>query len=86
MELIFSTALPEDAQQLCELYLRYSRELEQCGMEYDLVESTLLGSIQTRIKFRMTLAAVAKDVFTFATKEGLTAHAKSAIIRTEEEA
>ena len=61
MELIFSTALPEDAQQLCELYLRYSRELEQCGMEYDLVESTLLGSIQTRIKFRMTLAAVAKD-------------------------
>ena len=35
---------------------------------------------------RDALAAVAKDVFTFATKEGLTAHAKSAIIRTEEEA
>ena len=35
---------------------------------------------------RDALAAVARDVFTFATKEGLTAHAKSAIIRTEEEA
>ncbi len=35
---------------------------------------------------RDALAAVAKDVFTFATKEGLTAHAKSAIIRTEGEA
>ena len=34
---------------------------------------------------RDALAAVAQDVFTFATKEGLTAHAKSAIIRTEEE-
>ena len=31
------------------------------------------------------LAKVAKDVAFFATKEGLTAHAKSAIIRTEEE-
>ncbi|MBQ9943264.1 MAG: histidinol dehydrogenase [Clostridia bacterium] len=35
---------------------------------------------------RDALAAIARDVFTFATKEGLTAHAKSAIIRTEEEA
>ena len=35
---------------------------------------------------RDALAAVARDVFTFATKEGLTAHAKSAIIRTEGEA
>ena len=35
---------------------------------------------------RDALATVAKDVFTFATKEGLTAHAKSAIIRTEGEA
>ncbi|MBR6810651.1 MAG: histidinol dehydrogenase, partial [Clostridia bacterium] len=35
---------------------------------------------------RDALAAVAKDVFTFATKEGLTSHAQSAIIRTEGEA
>ncbi len=35
---------------------------------------------------RDALAAVARDVYAFATKEGLTAHAKSAVIRTEEEA
>ena len=35
---------------------------------------------------RDALAKVAKDVAFFATKEGLTAHAKSAIIRTEEDA
>ena len=34
---------------------------------------------------REALSKVAKDVAFFATKEGLTAHAKSAIIRTEEE-
>lgn len=34
---------------------------------------------------RDALAAVAKDVAYFAEKEGLTAHAKSAVIRTEEE-
>lgn len=34
---------------------------------------------------RDALAAVAKDVAYFAKKEGLTAHAKSAVIRTEEE-
>ncbi len=34
---------------------------------------------------RDALAKVAKDVAFFATKEGLTAHAKSAVIRTEEE-
>ncbi len=35
---------------------------------------------------RDALAEVARDVYAFATKEGLTAHAKSAIIRTEGEA
>ena len=35
---------------------------------------------------RDALARVAKDVATFATAEGLTAHAKSAVIRTEEDA
>lgn len=34
---------------------------------------------------KAALAKVAKDVAYFATKEGLTAHAKSAVIRTEEE-
>ena len=61
MELIFSQALPNDADQLCELFVRYSRELEHYEMEYTLIESTLLSAIQSRIKSRMTLAAVAKD-------------------------
>ncbi len=61
MELIFTQAIPEDAEQLCDLFLRYSRELEQYEMEYTLIESTLPASIQSRIKSRMTLAAVAKD-------------------------
>ena len=61
MELTFTQALPEDAEQLCELFLRYSRELENYEMEYTLIESTLPGAIQSRIKSRMTLAAVAKD-------------------------
>ena len=34
---------------------------------------------------REALASVAKDVAFFAEKEGLTAHAKSAVIRTEED-
>lgn len=61
MELIFTQAAPEDAEQLCELFLRYSRELENYEMEYTLIESSLLTTIQSRIKSRMTLAAVAKD-------------------------
>lgn len=61
MELVFTQAAPEDAQALCELFLRYSRELENYEMEYTLIEPTLFGSIQSRIKSRMTLAAVAKD-------------------------
>ena len=61
MELVFAQAAPEDAQALCELFLRYSRELENYEMEYTLIEPTLLGSIQSRIKSRMTLAAAAKD-------------------------
>jgi len=61
MELIFSQALPDDADQLCDLFVRYSRELEQYEMEYTLIESTLPSAIQSRIKSRMTLAAVAKD-------------------------
>ena len=61
MELIFTQAAPEDAQALCELFLRYSRELENYEMEYTLIEPTLLSTIQGRIKSRMTLAAVAKD-------------------------
>ena len=61
MELVFAQAAPEDAEQLCGLFLRYSRELENYEMEYSLIESTLPGAIQSRIKSRMTLAAVAKD-------------------------
>ena len=61
MDLIFTPALPDDAQQLCELFVRYSRELEEYEMEYTLLESTLLSTIQSRIKSRVTLAAVAKD-------------------------
>lgn len=60
MEIIFTQALPEDAAQLCELFLRYSRELEQYEMEYTLIDSTLLSSIQSRIKSRMAFVAVAK--------------------------
>ena len=61
MDLIFTQAAPEDAEQLCELFLRYSRELENYEMEYTLIEPTLLTTIHSRIKSRMTLAAVAKD-------------------------
>ena len=61
MGLVFTQAVPEDAQALCELFLRYSRELENYEMEYTLIEPTLLASVQSRIKSRMTLAAVAKD-------------------------
>ena len=61
MELLFTQAVPEDAEALCELFLRYSRELENYEMEYTLIEPTLLGSIQSRIKSRVTLAAVARN-------------------------
>lgn len=61
MELIVTQAVPEDAEALCELFIRYIRELENYEMEYSLIESTLLTTIQSRIKSRMTLAAVAKD-------------------------
>lgn len=61
MELVFTQAVLEDAEALCELFLRYSRELENYEMEYTLIEPTLLGSIQSRIKSRVTLAAVARD-------------------------
>ena len=61
MDLIFTRAAPEDAEQLCELFLRYSRELENYEMEYTLIEPTLLTTIHSRIKSRMTLAAAAKD-------------------------
>ncbi len=61
MELTFTQALPEDAEALSELFIRYVRELEPFEMEYSLIESTLLSAIQSRIKSRVTLAAVAKD-------------------------
>lgn len=61
MELTFTQALPEDAEALCRLFLCYSRELENYEMEYTLIESGLLSTIQSKIKSRMTLAAVAKD-------------------------
>ena len=61
MELTLSPALPEDAEQLCALFIRYSRELENYEMECSLIETSLLSSIQSRIKSRVTLAAVAKD-------------------------
>ena len=61
MELIFAQALADDAEQLCELFIRYSRELENYEMEYTLIESSLLSTIQSRIKSRVALAAVAKD-------------------------
>lgn len=61
MELTFVEASMEDAQALRELFVAYSRELEQYEMAYTLVEDTLLTTIQSRIRSRMTLAAVAKD-------------------------
>lgn len=61
MELIITQAAPEDAEALSALFLRYIRELENYEMEYSLIESTLLTTILSRIKSRMTFAAVAKD-------------------------
>ena len=61
MELHVTQATLEDAEALSGLFLRYIRELENYEMEYTLMESTLLSTIQSRIKSRMTLAAVAKE-------------------------
>lgn len=61
MELHVTQATLEDAEALSGLFLRYIRELENYEMEYTLTESTLLSTIQSRIKSRMTLAAVAKE-------------------------
>jgi len=64
MEITYTQASMEDAEALKELFVAYSRELEQYEMEYTLVEDTLLTTIQSRIRSRMALAAVAKDADT----------------------
>ena len=61
MAITYTTAAAEDTEQLYGLFLRYIRELEQYEMDYSLVESGVLSSIQGKIRSRMTLVAVAKD-------------------------
>ena len=61
MELIFDHARPEDVDALTELFIAYSRELEQYEMAYTLQEATLPASILSRIRSKMALAAVARD-------------------------
>ncbi len=61
MALTLSQALPEDAEALCALFVRYIDELKRYEMAYDLEADSLLGAMQGRIRSRMTLAAVAKD-------------------------
>lgn len=61
MKLLFDHARPEDAEQLCSLFLRYSRDLEQYEMAYTLDEEHVLAAVQGRIKSRVSLAAVVRD-------------------------
>ena len=51
----------DDAQELSELFVRYSRELERYEMAYDLVEESVLPTLQSRIKSKLALVAVARQ-------------------------
>ena len=51
----------EDAQELSELFVDYSRELEQYEMAYSLMEETVLPMLQSRIKSKLALVAVARQ-------------------------
>lgn len=60
MEIKIEQAQIEDAQSLSQLFLRYSKELEQYEMAYSLIEESVLVAMQSRIKSKISLVAVAR--------------------------
>ncbi len=61
MELTIRPGVTEDLQQLLALYHDYHRGLLDVGMNYDLNEEALPRVLETRIRSRLILTAVAED-------------------------
>lgn len=61
MEIRIEQAQIEDAASLAQLFIRYSKELEQYEMAYSLIEESVFSAMQSRIKSKISLAAVAKN-------------------------
>lgn len=53
-------AILEDLDILVSLYQDYFKDLKSCGITYELNNDKLAGVIETRIRSRLTLAAVAE--------------------------
>ena len=61
MELTIRQAREEDLPQLLALYHSYHQGLLACGMNYDLNDEALPRVLETRIRSRLILTAVAED-------------------------
>lgn len=61
MELTIRQGTAEDLQALLSLYRDYHKGLLDVGMNYDLNEETLPRVMETRIRSRLILTAVAED-------------------------
>lgn len=61
MEYAIRPAAAEDLPRLLDLYRAYFRGLLERGMNYELNEETLPRVLETRIRSRLILTAVAED-------------------------
>ena len=61
MEYTIRPAAAEDLPRLLDLYRAYFRGLLERGMNYELNEETLPRVLETRIRSRLILTAVAED-------------------------
>lgn len=61
MELTIRQGTAEDLDQLLRLYHDYHEDLLDVGMNYDLNEEALPRVMQTRLRSRLILTAVAED-------------------------
>lgn len=61
MDITIRQAREEDLPQLLALYRSYHQGLLSCGMNYDLNDEALPRVLQTRIRSRLILTAVAED-------------------------
>ena len=68
MELTIREARQEDLPQLLALYRSYHQGLLTCGMNYDLNDEALPRVLETRIRSRLILTAVAEDTGGFANR------------------
>ena len=63
MELTIRQGTAEDLQSLLDLYREYHKGLLDVGMNYDLNEEVLPRVMETRIRSRLILTAVAEDEY-----------------------